>query len=63
VMEINTIPGSFSVYLWEPSGVPFDQLMNELIDIAMESHRLRSELMFTFESGMLEATGGNKSGG
>jgi D-alanine-D-alanine ligase len=63
VMEINTIPGSFSFYLWEPSGVPFDQLMNELIDIAMESHRLRSELMFTFESGMLEATGGNKSGG
>jgi hypothetical protein len=29
----------------------------------MESHRMRAELMFTFESGMLEAARGGKSGG
>jgi D-alanine-D-alanine ligase len=63
VMEINTIPGSFSYYLWERSGIPFQDLMNELIEIALESHRMRSELMFTFESGMLEANRGGKSGG
>ena len=63
VMEINTVPGSFSFYLWEPSGIRFADLMNELIEIAIESHRMRSELMFTFESGMLESARGSKSGG
>ncbi len=63
LMEINTIPGSFSFYLWEPSGVSFDELMQRLIDIALRGHELRSELMFTFESGMLEQFGGRKSGG
>jgi D-alanine-D-alanine ligase len=63
VMEINTVPGSFSFYLWEPAGVPFDELLDALIDIALESHRLKSELMFTFESGLLEARPGAKAGG
>jgi D-alanine-D-alanine ligase len=62
VMEINTVPGSFSFYLWEAAGLPFEGLLTELIEIAMESHRLRSGLMFTFESGMLEARGGKTSG-
>jgi D-alanine-D-alanine ligase len=34
--EINTIPGSFSFYLWEPAGVPFRDLLTELIDLAFE---------------------------
>ena len=62
VMEINTVPGSFSFYLWEKSGVSFGALMNELLEIAVEAHRLRSGLLFTFESGMLESRGG-KTGG
>jgi D-alanine-D-alanine ligase len=37
--EINTIPGSFSFYLWEPSGVPFDELVHRLIEIAQRRHR------------------------
>jgi D-alanine-D-alanine ligase len=32
--EINTIPGSFSFYLWEPSGVPFDELVHRMIALA-----------------------------
>jgi D-alanine-D-alanine ligase len=62
VMEINTTPGSFSFYLWEPTGVTFSSLLASLIDIALRAHRQKSELMFTFESGMLEARGG-KTGG
>lgn len=34
--EINTIPGSFSFYLWEPSGVPFDELMHRAIQAAQQ---------------------------
>ncbi len=37
--EINTIPGSFSFYLWEPSGVPFDELVHRMITIARRRHR------------------------
>ena len=63
VMEINTVPGSFSFYLWEPSGLAFDELMQALIDIALKEHEARSELMFTFDSSMLAAQPGRKTGG
>jgi D-alanine-D-alanine ligase len=64
VMEINTVPGSFSFYLWEPAGVPFEDLIDTLIDIALTGHARKSELMFTFESGLLEGhRAGVKAGG
>jgi D-alanine-D-alanine ligase len=63
VMEINTIPGSFSFYLWEASGVAFDELLDRLIAIAFATHKAKAELLFSFESGMLEARRGGKSGG
>jgi D-alanine-D-alanine ligase len=62
VMEINTTPGSFAFYLWEATGLEFPDLMEELIDIALEGHRARSELMFSYDSEML-AGRGPKSGG
>ena len=37
--EINTIPGSFSFYLWEPTGVPFADLAHRMIEIAFARHR------------------------
>jgi D-alanine-D-alanine ligase len=63
VMEINTVPGSFSFYLWEHSGLDFAGLMRELVDIALATHAAKSELMFSFDSGMLEKQGGGKAGG
>ena len=63
VMEINTVPGSFSFYLWEHSGVDFTQLMQRLIEIALAAHDAKSDLMFSFDSGMLDKQRGEKSGG
>jgi D-alanine-D-alanine ligase len=63
VMEINTVPGSFAFYLWEASGVDFASLMGTLIDIALETHRSKEQLMFSFDSGMLDKKGGGKTGG
>ncbi|MGH2789011.1 MAG: D-alanine--D-alanine ligase family protein [Actinomycetota bacterium] len=63
VMEINTVPGSFSFYLWEASGKSFTELTEELIAIAQRAHRLKAELLFSFESGMLMAGLGGKPGG
>lgn len=57
VMEINTVPGSFSFYLWEESGTTFEKLMDTLIDIAVKTNAQKSELMFSFESGILDKSG------
>ena len=63
VMEINTTPGSFSFYLWEASGLPFGELMEELMGIAMDIHKTKSDLMFTFDSSLLDSSPGVKAGG
>jgi D-alanine-D-alanine ligase len=63
VMEINTIPGSFSFYLWEATGVSFEHLLELLIDSALSAHKAKSELMFTFDSTMLAGLPGAKAGG
>jgi D-alanine-D-alanine ligase len=50
--EINTIPGftSISMYpkLWEASGVPYSQLLDRLIELALERHREKSHTQFTY---------------
>ena len=50
VNELNTIPGftSTSVYakLFEASGIPYDELLRRLIDLAVERHERRSKLVF-----------------
>jgi len=49
--EINTIPGftSISMYpkMWEHMGVPMPQLVDRLIELALERHRRRESLRFT----------------
>jgi D-alanine-D-alanine ligase len=63
VMEINTTPGSFSFYLWEASGLSFPELAREMVDIAIDAHRAKSDLLFSFDSGMLESQKRAKTGG
>lgn len=48
VSEINTIPGftSISMYpkLWQVSGIPYLELLDRLIQLALERHKIRSQL-------------------
>jgi len=37
-IEINTIPGSLSFFLWEKSGYPYPKLLNHLIKLALAKH-------------------------
>lgn len=53
--EINTIPGSFSFYLWEPSGVPFDELTHRLVEIARHQHRRKNSRVRSFDVNLLAA--------
>jgi D-alanine-D-alanine ligase len=57
VNEPNTIPGSFAFYLWEPAGVPFADLLDELIDIALAEHAEKHQTTRTFESNLLAMRG------
>ncbi len=64
INELNTIPGSFSFYLWEPAGLPFVDLMDELIDFALADHRetLRTTTVFATNLLAARAAGGSKAG-
>jgi len=37
INEINTMPGAISYYLWEASGISFTKLIDNLINLALES--------------------------
>jgi D-alanine-D-alanine ligase len=63
VNELNTIPGSFSFYLWEPAGLPFAQLMDELVDLAIDDHREKLRTTTVFATNLLaERATGAKAG-
>ena len=52
--EINPIPGSLSFYLWEPVGVPYKELLDRMIQLAMKRARLEDSLTFTFDTNILK---------
>ena len=60
--EINTIPGSLAFYLWEPLGVPYAELLDRMIKLAMKRVRTESGLTFTFDTNILNSAslGGSK---
>ena len=55
--EINTLPGSLSFYLWEPSGLSFPALLDRLIELARARHRERRRTTFTYDSDLIEQFG------
>jgi D-alanine-D-alanine ligase len=63
VNELNTIPGSFSFYLWEPAALPFADLMDELIDLALADHSEKLRTTTVFATNLLsERASGAKAG-
>jgi D-alanine-D-alanine ligase len=53
--ELNSLPGftEMSMYprLWEASGLPYPQLLDRLIELALERHRVRAGLETFFRRG------------
>lgn len=61
VNEINTIPGSFSFYLWNfQNELPYAKLIDELIRIAEEEHEEKCKNKYTYNSAIF--SGGEISG-
>jgi D-alanine-D-alanine ligase len=48
--EANTVPGSFAFYLFEPAGLPFQDLADSLLEIAFSEAAERRATTRTFES-------------
>lgn len=62
--EINTIPGSLSFYLWEPLGVPYKELLDRMIKLALKRARTEEDITFSFDTNILNSAslGGSKGG-
>lgn len=54
INEINTIPGSLSFYLWEPLGVSYTELLEQMIDLALKRQREEAEIHYDFDTKILE---------
>ncbi len=56
INEINTIPGftSISMYpkMWEAAGLPYAQLIDKLIELALDRHRERQATSFSRDAGI-----------
>jgi D-alanine-D-alanine ligase len=51
--EINTIPGSFSFYLWERSEITFDLLVERLIEIGRARYEARTNRVRSYDVNLL----------
>ena len=53
VNEINTIPGSLSFYLWEATGMPYAELLDRMVKLALKRERERGEITYSFDTNLL----------
>ncbi len=61
INELNGIPGSLSYYLWEKSGFTYPQLLDELILIALENHRIKQDTIYSIDTNLLSLQSGSGS--
>ena len=62
VNEINTIPGSFSFYLWEKSAVKYKDLLDMLIEFALKRAENQKKTQYTFNTSLLSDMASQKGG-
>ena len=60
--EINTVPGSLAHYLFESAGITFKDLLDKMINTAIEDHLDRKSRTHNFSTGVLDNfKGGGKT--
>ena len=61
INEPNTIPGSLAFYLWEQTGKSYEELLDEIINIAIKDYKAKHKKIYSFETNILNGyTGGAK---
>ena len=63
VNEINTIPGSLAFYLWKEEGMSFSELMDKLVELALDRERRRSRMTFSYDTNLLSTYSENSAKG
>jgi D-alanine-D-alanine ligase len=63
VNEVNSPPGSLAFYLWEKTGTSYEELLDQLIDMALERAEEKKKTTYVFESGLLEMMASGKVAG
>lgn len=54
INEINSIPGSLAFYLWEPIGVHYSELLDDMINIGIKDYKRKQSKTHTFETNILK---------
>ena len=56
----HTIPGSLSFYLWEGTGLPFDEEMHKLVQLALKRKREQEMKTVSYDQNIFSLSGGVK---
>ena len=54
--EINTMPGSLALYLWQEEGMTASQVVHELVGIAKAVNKAKRENMYDYRTNLVELT-------
>ena len=54
INEVNTIPGSLSFYLWEPKGMSYRKLLDNIITLAIKNYKKKIKKTFSFDTNILQ---------
>lgn len=60
INEPNTIPGSLSYYLWEKTDKSYEQLLDEMITLAIKQYKVKHDKIITFDTNILSNFNGTK---
>ena len=63
ITEINTLPGSMAFYLWEATGLPYKQMIDKLVECAMQAKQDKDDSNYAYSSDILKDVSlGGKAG-
>jgi D-alanine-D-alanine ligase len=54
--EINTLPGSFSFYLWEPTGIKPRELVQKLVALAQDAYAEKRRSTYNYRTNLVALT-------
>ncbi|MDR1034187.1 MAG: D-alanine--D-alanine ligase [Bifidobacteriaceae bacterium] len=59
INEFNTIPGSLSYYLFEPIGINYSELLDRIINLALNRAQKSNDITYSFDTNILSSVGGS----
>ncbi len=54
--ELNTLPGSLSFYLWEPTGIPPRELVHRLVKLAQDAYAEKRRSTYNYQTNLIALT-------